>query len=119
MADDEFPLYDLKVEVLKEDDGRDFVCEHRVGDYFTVTNDDQISFPPGQSFPLYPLAALIPLLSAKSRELHPHDWMATDTDIACPDVNCAAFFRITQGERHIYRHSDLSAVPLPTTKEDR
>jgi uncharacterized repeat protein (TIGR04076 family) len=111
-ASDEFPLYDLRVEVMAAGDGRPMVCRHQVGDFFTVTDDDLITFPPGVSFPLFPLAALLPLLAAKSRELHPNDWMATDTDIACPDPHCGGIFRVTQQERRIYRHSEQSLVPL-------
>jgi uncharacterized repeat protein (TIGR04076 family) len=114
---DEFPLYDLRVEVRAADDGRPMVCQHRVGDFFTVTDDDLITFPPGVSFPLFPLAALLPLLAVKTRELHPNDWMTTDTDIACPDPNCGGIFRITQESRRIYRHSEQTLVPLD--KESR
>lgn len=114
---DEFPLYDLRVEVLRAKDGRPMVCRHKLGDYFTVTEDDLVTFPPGVSFPIFPLAALLPLLAAKTRELHPNDWMATDTDIACPDPNCGGLFRITQEARRIYRHSEQTLVPLnPETR---
>jgi uncharacterized repeat protein (TIGR04076 family) len=111
-ASDEFPLYDLRVEVRAAEDGRPMVCKHQVGDFFTVTDDDLISFPPGVSFPLFPLAALLPLLAAKTRELHPNDWMTTDTDIACPDPHCGGIFRISQETRRIYRHSEQTRVPL-------
>lgn len=111
-ANDEFPLYDLRVEVVEPRDGRPMVCRHNPGDYFTVTDDDLITFPPGVSFPLFALAALLPLLAAKTRELHPNDWMATDTDIACPDPHCGGLFRITQGARRIYRHSEQTLVPI-------
>lgn len=113
MADDEYELYDLKVEVISSGDGKRMICPHKVGDYFTLTNDDQISFPPGQSFPLYPLAALLPLLPARQRELNKADWMATDAIIACPDPHCGGRFLITRGQKRTYRHSDMSAVPMP------
>jgi uncharacterized repeat protein (TIGR04076 family) len=114
--DDEFPLFDLRVDVLRASDGRPMVCRHDEGDYFTVTNDDLLSFPTGKPFPIFPLAALLPLLAAKSRELHPNDWMATDTDIACPDPNCGGVFRISQGSRHTYRHSEQTLVQLSKEK---
>ena len=113
MYDDEFPLYDLKVEVIQSDDGKPMVCDHQVGDYFTVTDDDQIEFPPGMRFPMYSLAAILPLLPAKQRELHRNDWMGTDAVIACPDPHCGGRFLITRGEKKNYRHSDLTAVELP------
>jgi uncharacterized repeat protein (TIGR04076 family) len=109
---DAYQLHDLRVEVLQATDGRPMVCRHAVGDYFTVSDDDLITFPSGQPFPLYPLAALLPLLAAKSRKLHPNDWMSTDTDIACPDPFCGGIFRITQGELRTYRHSEQTLAPL-------
>ena len=107
---DEFTLYDLKVEVA-ECRGR-MVCNHKLGDYFELSGEN-LSFPAGQTFALYPLAALLPMLPAKQRETHAHDWMTTDTDIACPDPNCGAIFRITRTGRRTFRHSDVTVVPLP------
>lgn len=108
-ASDEFTLYDLRVEVV-EGPG-EMVCDHKVGDYFELSGEN-LSFPPGQTFPLYPLAALLPLLPAKQRDTHANDWMTTDTDIACPDPNCGARFRITRVGRTTFRHSDVTVVPL-------
>ncbi len=106
---DEFSLYDLRVEVATNR-GR-MMCHERVGDYFEVSGG-RLSIPAGQSFPLYALAALLPLLPAKQRDTHPNDWMTTDTDIACPDVHCGAVFRISRRGRRTFRHGDESAVPL-------
>ena len=108
-ADDVFELYDLRVEVVAGE--RDMVCNHKVGDYFELSGEN-LSFPAGQTFPLYPLAALIPLLPAKQRETHPHDWMTTDTEIACPDPHCGARFRITRTGKSTFRHSEVTRVPL-------
>ncbi len=52
-ANDEFTLYDLKVEVV-ECRGK-MVCNHRIGDYFELSGEN-LTLPPGQSFPIYPLA---------------------------------------------------------------
>jgi uncharacterized repeat protein (TIGR04076 family) len=109
MAEDEFTLYDLRVEVVAGD--KPMVCNHKPGDYFTLSGED-LSFPPGQSFPLYPLAAILPLLPAKQRETHPNDWMTTDAEIACPDPNCGARFRVTRTGRRSFRHGDVTRVPL-------
>jgi uncharacterized repeat protein (TIGR04076 family) len=65
------------------------------------------------TFSMYALAALLPLLPAKQRETNPNDWMTTDADIACPDPNCGARFRITRTGRRTFRHQDVTAVPLP------
>ena len=112
MYDDEYPLYDLKVTVIKSKDDRPMVCRHIEGDYFTVTEDDLIEFGEGVRFPMYSLAAILPLLPAKQRELHKNDWMGTDAIIACPDPNCGGQFLITRGEKKTYRHSDQTVTSL-------
>ena len=112
MNNDEYQLYDLKVEVFQSEDGKPMVCRHKAGDYFTVTDEDRIGFPPGMMMPLYPLAAILPLLPATQRPLNPNDWMATDAVIACPDPNCGGRFRITRGELRTYRHSEQTVTPL-------
>lgn len=107
MAEDEFTLYDLRVEVVAGD--RPMVCNHKAGDFFTLSGEN-LSFPPGQSFPLYPLAAILPLLPAKQRETDPKDWMSTDAEVACPDPHCGARFRITRTGRRTFRHGETSGV---------
>lgn len=109
-APDEFTLYDLRVEVVQGD--REMVCNHRAGDYFELSGEN-LTFPAGQSFPLYPLAALLPLLPAKQRRTHPADWMTTDTEVACPDPHCGAVFRITRIGETTFRHGDVTSVPMP------
>lgn len=109
-ASDEFTLYDLRVEVVAG--RRPMVCSHTVGDSFELSGEN-LSFPPGQTFSLYALAALLPLLPAKQRRTDDNDWMTTDTDIACPDPNCGALFRITRTRERVFRHGDLTVVPLP------
>ena len=66
---------------------------------------ENLVFAGAATFSMYALAALLPLLPAKQRDTHPHDWMTTDTDIACPDPNCGARFRITRTARRSFRHS--------------
>lgn len=107
-SDDWFTLYDLKVEVIAGD--KPMVCNHRAGDYFTVVGEN-IHFPPGQSFPLYPLAAILPLLPAKQRSTDDNDWMSTDAEIACPDPHCGGRFRISRTGRSRFRHSETTKAP--------
>ena len=109
-ADDEFELWDLRVEVVGEQSA--MVCSHTVGDHFDVRGEN-LHFPPDQAFSLYALSAILPLLPAKQRPTHPHDWMTTDAEIACPDPHCGARFRITRTGRSTFRHSETTAVPLP------
>ncbi len=111
-TDDRFTLYDLKVEVVAT--GRPMVCDHREGEHFLVIGE-KIVFPESgrRSFPLYPLAALLPLLPAKQRTTAASDWMTTDAEVACPDPHCGARFRITRIGRRSFRHAETSAVPQP------
>lgn len=106
---DEFELYDLRVEVVAGD--KPMVCAHEVGDYFELSGEN-LSLPPGQTFPIYPLAALLPLLPAKQRATAPTDWMTTDMEVACPDPLCGARFRITRMGKTTFRHSEVTRVPL-------
>ncbi len=108
---DEFTLYDLRVEVVATHDGADMVCNHQVGDFFEL-HGENLSLPPGQTFPIYPLAALLPLLPAKQRQTHPNDWMSTDSEIACPDPLCGAIFKITRTGKTTFRHGEVTRVPL-------
>jgi uncharacterized repeat protein (TIGR04076 family) len=109
-AHDEFTLYDLRVEVVGAEE--DMVCSHRPGDYFELSGEE-LSIPEGQTFPLYPLAAILPLLPAKQRPTAETDWMTTDTEIACPDPLCGARFRISRIGTTTFRHGDVTRVPLP------
>lgn len=111
LADDSFELYDLRVEVVVIDD-RPIQCHAQVGDWFEVRGE-LLHFPAGQSFSMYSLAALLPLLPAKQRPTHPHDWMSTDSEVACPDPHCPTRFRITRLGLRRFSHAATTAVPLP------
>jgi uncharacterized repeat protein (TIGR04076 family) len=104
------------VEVIATE--RPMVCNHRPGDWFELSGEN-LRFPPGQTFPLYPLAALLPLLPAKQRPTHPNDWMTTDAEIACPDPLCGGRFRITRIGTTTFRHGDVTRVPLPAARPPR
>ncbi len=106
---DNFTLYDLKVEVIATD--KPMVCSHKAGDYFLVEGENLV-FPQTHSFSMYSLAALLPLLPAKQRPLQGNDWMLSDSLIACPDPNCGAKFRITRIRKRIQSHGKCTAVPI-------
>jgi uncharacterized repeat protein (TIGR04076 family) len=112
-----FRLFDLRV-LVEQAAGLPMICNHRKGDSFELRGEN-LSLPPGQTFPLYPLAALLPLLPAKQRDTHPHDWMTTDALIACPDPHCGGRFRITRTGRSTFDHADVTAVPLPPAARAR
>ena len=106
-----FELYDLRVEVVGQP-GQTIYCGARLGDYFEL-HGEMLKLPPGQGFSIYSLAALLPLLPAKQRVTDPNDWMTSDAEVACPDPNCPTRFRITRTGRRSFKHSDVTAVPLP------
>ena len=72
--------------------------------------------PQGQSFSIYSLSAILPLLPAKQRKTHPNDWMTSDAEIACPDPNCPSRLRITRIGQRSFSHAETTAVPLPEQK---
>ncbi len=110
--DDRFELYDLRVEVVAPPGAR-LYCSARVGDYFELRGES-LHLPPGQGFSIYSLAAVLPLLAAKQRATHPHDWMTSDAEVACPDLHCPSRLRISRLGLRTFRHSETTAVPLPT-----
>ncbi|MGY8795508.1 MAG: TIGR04076 family protein [Woeseiales bacterium] len=69
---DNFELWNLKVEIVGDE--TTMICKHTVGDSFKVCGED-ITFSTGQSFSMYALAAILPLLPAKQRQTHENDWM--------------------------------------------
>lgn len=110
VGDDTFELYDLRVEVTAPEGGPIY-CGARPGDHFELRGE-MLFLPPGQGISIYSLAAVLPLLAAKQRASHPHDWMTTDTEIACPDPNCSTRLRITRLGKRRFSHAQTTAVPL-------
>ncbi len=106
---DEFELYDLHVEVVPGD--RPYICSHHTGQGFDVEGENLI-FPAGGFFSLYAMGALLPLLPAKQRMTHMHDWMTTDALIACPDPYCGARFKIMRTRLRTFKHGACTVVPL-------
>ncbi len=111
--DDSFELFDLRVEVVVPEEGPVY-CGAKPGDYFELKGENAASAAGSGHFHLF--ARLRPaLLAAKQRPTHPHDWMTTDADIACPDPNCATRLRIKRTGLRRFSHAETTAVPL---KED-
>ena len=109
-ADESFELFDLRVEVVGPADVR-FYCGAALGDHFEL-HGEQMMLPPGQSFSIYSLAAVLPLLAAKQRVTHRNDWMTSDAEVACPDPNCPSRLRITRLGKRRFAHSETTAVPV-------
>jgi uncharacterized repeat protein (TIGR04076 family) len=85
-------LHDLRV-VVERIEGRS-VCGMRVGDWFELTESSHLRTCPGRFFCVYALAAALPLLAAKQRELRPGDWLESDSLVACPDPDERLIMRI-------------------------
>jgi uncharacterized repeat protein (TIGR04076 family) len=99
-------LYDLRVTV-DSIEGRP-VCGLSPGDYIDLTDSSQLRLPPGGHFCLYALAAVLPLLPAKQRQLPESDWLERDSLVACPDPEERLIMRITRTGQRSLRSSDLS-----------
>lgn len=110
--DDTFELFDLRVEVVAPPGGAIY-CGARPGDHFELRGE-MLHLPPGQGISIYSLASVLPLLAAKQRPTHAHDWMSTDAEVACPDPHCSTRLRITRLEKRRFSHADTTAVPLPS-----
>jgi uncharacterized repeat protein (TIGR04076 family) len=109
-TDDTFELFDLRVEVVIPEGGAVY-CGAKPGDYFEL-HGEMLYLPPGQGLSIYSLASVLPLLAAKQRPTHAHDWMTTDADIACPDPNCSTRLRIRRAGLRRFSHAATTAVPL-------
>ena len=114
MMDDSFELFDLRVEIVAPE-GATIYCG-TAGDWFELRGE-QLHLPPVQSFSIYSLSAILPLLPAKQRQTHPHDWMTSDAEVACPDPNCPSRLRITRIGKRSFSHAATTAVPLPGATE--
>mgnify|MGYP000857417666 CR=1 FL=1 len=111
--DDHFELFDLRVEIVAPP-GAKIYCG-TVGDWFELRGE-QLHLPANQSFSIYSLSSILPLLPAKQRQTHKNDWMTSDAEIACPDPNCPSRLRITRIGRRSFSHAATTAVPLPEEK---
>jgi uncharacterized repeat protein (TIGR04076 family) len=90
-------LYYLRV-VVERIEGRS-VCGMRVGDWFELNESSHLRTCPGRFFCVYALAAVLPLLAAKQRELSPGDWLESDSLVACPDPDERLIMRIERSGR--------------------
>lgn len=109
---DEFSLYNLEISVVG--DPSTFACSHALGKNFTVCGENLI-FEGSNSFSLYALSALLPLLPAKQRPTHQNDWITTDDYVHCPDPHCGAQFKISRTDQTTFKHSEVTKVPLGAT----
>ncbi len=111
-GDGTFELFDLRVEIVAVEPGLEDVCNHHLGDHFTVSGEN-LSIPAGRTFSMYALAAVLPLLPAKQRVTDANDWMRSDDLVMCPDPACKAVMRITRTGVRTFRRTDVTATPPP------
>lgn len=104
--DDGAELFDLRVTVERIE-GRS-VCGLRVGDHFDIVESSHLVLPPGRHFCMYALAAVLPLLPAKQRELAENDWLARDSLVCCPDPEERLVMRIERIGRSTVRLRDAT-----------
>ncbi len=103
---DYFELYDLRVTTLPPAKGKKMGCNHPAGSYFELSGEN---LKLGQkTFPVYSLAAILPLLPAMQRQIQSNDWMSTDHIIACPDPNCGGRFQITRIGKRRFRYAQTT-----------
>ncbi|MBI5669312.1 MAG: TIGR04076 family protein [Chloroflexi bacterium] len=102
----DFELYDLRVTVERIE-GRS-VCGLNVGDYFDLTESSRVRIPAGKHFCIYALAAVLPLLAAKQRQLTANDWLESDSLVACPDPDERLIMRITRLDRRTLNADELT-----------
>ncbi len=102
----ETELYDLRVTVDRIA-GRS-VCGLEVGDYFDVVESSRVEIPAGKHFCIYAMAAVLPLLPAKQRQLPESDWLEHDVEVQCPDPEEGLVMRIERTARRRLRTDDLT-----------
>ena len=108
IEEDSFELWDLRVEAIVPHGSKAY-CGARDGDFFELRGE-MLTLPPGQGFSIYSIAAVLPLLAAKQRPTHANDWMTSDSEVACPDPNCASRLRIRRMSLRRFRRSDTTAT---------
>ena len=105
-AHDEMTLFNLRVSV-HEINGRS-VCGMSVGDYFEVSNSDQLRIPDGGMFCFWAMQSIMPLLPAKMRSLPAGDWLEQDTLVCCPDPEEGLIMKIEMIGTVTLKTSDLT-----------
>lgn len=104
-----FELYNLKIEIDRIEGPA--LGRHKVGDYFEMIGED-IFIPEGQGFSIYAMSALLPLLPAKQRMTNELDWMSTDWEVADPDPNFKAIYKISRTGKKVFTREETTLVEI-------
>jgi uncharacterized repeat protein (TIGR04076 family) len=105
-APGEMDIFDLRVTVDRIA-GRS-VCGLEVGDYFEVVESSRVQIPAGKHFCMYAMAAILPLLPAKQRQLPEADWLERAVQVQCPDPEEGLVMRIERIARRRLPTDDLT-----------
>jgi uncharacterized repeat protein (TIGR04076 family) len=106
MSENDMELYDLRV-IVDRIEGRS-VCGLKPGDFFELTNSNQIRIPEGKHFCIFAMQAVSTLLPAKQRQLPAEDWLEKDNFVACPDPDERLIMRIERIRKVKLNSSDLT-----------
>nr|MDT0657704.1 TIGR04076 family protein [Micromonospora sp. DSM 115978] len=106
MTESDMELYDLRV-CVDRIEGRS-VCGMAVGDYFELTHSAHLRIPADRHFCVYALAAVLPFLAAKQRDVAPGDWLARDSHFACPDPEERLVMRVERTARRAMNSAELT-----------
>lgn len=104
--DQQVELFDLRITV-DAIEGRS-VCGLKVGDYFEVTNSNEVRIPAGKHFCIYAMQSVMPLLPAKQRQMAADDWLEQDSLVACPDPEERLIMKIQRIRTVTLSASDLT-----------
>lgn len=99
-------LFDIRVTVERIE-GRS-VCGLQIGDYFEVTDSNELRIPDDRHFCIYALQAVLPLIPAKQRKLPDNDWLEQDSLVCCPDPDERVVMRIERTGTTRLRAGDLT-----------
>jgi uncharacterized repeat protein (TIGR04076 family) len=109
LRDDEFGLYDLRITTVHLDTSLPLICNHPEGSFYELSGEN-LSLPDGGTIPIYPLAAVLPILPAKQRMNPSNDWIETDAHVRCPDPCCGGAFHIERTGVTVFRNSEVSGA---------
>lgn len=99
-------LFDIRVTVERIE-GRS-VCGLQIGDYFEVTDSNELRIPDDRHFCIYALQAVLPMIPAKQRKLPDNDWLEQDSLVCCPDPDERVVMRIERIGTTRLRAGDLT-----------
>jgi len=87
-----------KVKVTVKSVKGDCSAGYKEGDFFTIEDGVMIVPQEPKGLCMYALPALLPYLTAYSRETQPDDWINLKKELQCPDNTNAVIFGLERVE---------------------